>query len=144
MTGANRSERRESQHSPLVPVAKTYGAGEWAVVRSRLMAAGMTVFDQGHHHATVNWQWMNALGGIILSVPASEAEDAIALLRNVKEQAGPEPKRPWWRFRWRTIGLTLVWFVTGIVPPDSGWIILQPPRLSQPSKGGAKTSHEFH
>ena len=117
-----------------VCVARAYGPAEWAVMRSYLDAYGIIVLESNLHVATVNWQWMTAIDGIGIHVPASQEASARALLEQARSAGvgtDATEKPAWWRLRRHHIGFFLVWLIFGVAPPRGGSSIF--PTLGTPT-----------
>ncbi|MGD9786232.1 MAG: hypothetical protein AB7E80_11555 [Hyphomicrobiaceae bacterium] len=71
--------------SHLVTVHRALSVPEALVATAMLEAAGLAAQAQGREHAQMYWPLLVALGGIGITVPASEAEAALDLLRSPVE-----------------------------------------------------------
>ncbi|MBP1853178.1 hypothetical protein [Rhizobium halophytocola] len=118
----------------VVCIARCHSLSDWAVTRSFLEAHEVFVVDCGLHHATVNWQWMTALNGIGILVPAWQSELARSLLQTVDAAGADAPvalRRKWWQIDGRDIGHILLFLAFGLVPPDSGRAVLRSPSVTR-------------
>ena len=91
----------------------------------------MFVVDSGLHHATVNWQWMTALNGIGILVPAAQSELALSLLHAAEQEQVVAPQRKWWQIELKHLGHIVLALFCGIVPPDSGRTVLSAPAVTR-------------
>ncbi|HPF72001.1 MAG: DUF2007 domain-containing protein [Lysobacteraceae bacterium] len=69
----------------LVTIARTEMAPEAHILRGRLEAEGIPAFIQHEHHVTMDWLVSNALGGVRLQVPVEYAQEAVAILRAIRD-----------------------------------------------------------
>lgn len=109
-----------SQPSDFRTVGWAFGMTDAALAISMLESAGIYVLPHSHHHASVALHHVTALGGIELRVPASTADDAIALLSEVRFSNARSK-------RWLVVlaGLMVLFWV-GIPAPPAGLFVKRP------------------
>ena len=107
----------------LTTVGYAYGMAEAAMASGLLESAGIMVFRHPWHTVCVSWSKTHAFGGIEIQVPASQAEEAAAVLADFQPIARP---------RKRLIRLLICIAATLLIavpPPASGFF---PARLRSP------------
>lgn len=71
------------------------------IMRGRLQADGFTVMLADEEIVTVDWTYSNAVGGVKLRVPVSEAQEAkTALIESESSQSDEEPTK---QYGWRAL-----------------------------------------
>lgn len=119
----------ESASDQLVTVASFRDLTEALIAKGQLDAAGIQCFLADDNIVRMDWFWSNLMGGVKLNVPASQADEAVAMLSGEGEalvDEMPELACP-------KCGSTHV----GIIDPDKGlrlgalWMLgLPTPRIS--------------
>lgn len=105
----------------LVRVATVFNAAEFAVTRSFLAAYGIIIAAEPIHLVNNYSHYANALGGIPILVPASQAGEAEELLTGVERAVQGSRMSPF-----RRLGYLLLFGVIvglGVAPPSSGRVI---------------------
>jgi hypothetical protein len=111
-----RSEVERPPPDATAPIAFVYSQPEASVLVCTLRAYGIIAFAFDYGTISVMPPWMVALGGIRVAIPASQWEDAIALLSEIDE-GWACPPRAYASEAWVSIGLSLISFFLGAGPP---------------------------
>jgi len=105
--------------SGLIVVGRAYGVAETAMAVALLDACGIKVLAPLWYTASVQWHWTQALGGIEICVPVSQAESALEILAELRVSRRPTT------CLWRRLVLLAffvgAFFVAGFPPPPSGF-----------------------
>ena len=78
--------------SPLVVIATFRDVFSANLAKSIIESAGILGFLRDEHIISIQSLYSNAVGGVKLEVPASQAETAIQLIQNVQPEAPPPPE----------------------------------------------------
>lgn len=95
----------------LVTVGRAYGGSVAALAIAMLESSGIRVFPHPWHTLSVSWNWAHALGGLELQVPASQAQQAAAILADFQVTRRPKNKLLFLLFS------IVVWAWLAVPPP---------------------------
>jgi hypothetical protein len=102
----------------LLPIAFVYSVPEAAALECTLRAYGIFALQPDYLITTIAPPWMVALGGIRVSVAASQWDDAIALLYEIDRGWTPPPnsyaKEGWLNI---VLAVLILWYVWVPPPP---------------------------
>lgn len=99
----------------LITVGYAYGMPEAAMASALLESAGIMVFRHPWHTVCNVWDKAHAFGGIEIQVPASQAQDAAALLADFQLIARPRQRL------FRLLVCIAATLMIAVPPPASGF-----------------------
>jgi hypothetical protein len=73
----------------LITIGRYSTPYEASLVRSKLESAGIEAFVEDDYTINANWMWSNALGGVKVLVPTSQADEARGILEADQPESPP-------------------------------------------------------
>ena len=121
----------ETTSDQLATIGWVFRPAQYLVVKSLLLQLDVTVCPIGYHHASNQWPYGLALGGIELRVPETRADEARALLASLPPLL--PPAQMFGRNRlWRLLVL-LVLYLFALTPPPALAAEFVSPRRERPT-----------